>query len=194
MTVFSIDAIQRAINKGAGVGDDKLTLEHVVYEGRAPHNVPVIVEVYTDNVQRTAPEIRHLFRTGSLGQPGSVAFFFNHLGVVEATHADANRDAEGDAIEAGAIPRADVSVYAIRHLQSLKDSSVTPRVTKSSRPGSSLLVCTRPCRPATSGAPPVRGCAAAIPTAVARVVADRSAHRARQGLGTLTTDGARCSR
>jgi transcriptional/translational regulatory protein YebC/TACO1 len=39
---------------------------------------------------------------GSLGQPGSVAFFFNHLGVVEAAHPDPNRDAEGDAIEAGA--------------------------------------------------------------------------------------------
>src|SRR6185369_5787371 len=45
---------------------------------------------------------RNLFKTGSLGQPGSVAFFFNHLGVVEATHTDLNRDAEGDAIEAGA--------------------------------------------------------------------------------------------
>ncbi len=42
------DAIQRAINKGAGVGDDKLVMEYVVYEGRAPHNVPVIVEVTQD--------------------------------------------------------------------------------------------------------------------------------------------------
>src|SRR4051794_24815949 len=58
----SKDAIQRAINKGAGVGDDRLVLEHVVYERRAPHNVPVIVEVYTDNLQRTAPEMRVLFR------------------------------------------------------------------------------------------------------------------------------------
>src|SRR3954454_12948999 len=54
------DAIQRAINKGAGIGDDKTTIEHVTYEGRAPHNVPVIVEVYTDNPSRTAPEIRVL--------------------------------------------------------------------------------------------------------------------------------------
>ncbi len=37
-----------------------------------------------------------------MGQPGSIGFFFNHLGVVEATHPDAGRDAEGDAIEAGA--------------------------------------------------------------------------------------------
>src|SRR5579884_3668589 len=47
------DAIQRAINKGAGIGGEKVVMEHVVYEGRAPHNVPVIVEVYTDNVNRT---------------------------------------------------------------------------------------------------------------------------------------------
>jgi transcriptional/translational regulatory protein YebC/TACO1 len=60
------------------------------------------VECLTDNRNRTAPEIRRLFLSGSLGQPGSVSFFFNHLGVVEATHPDANRDAEADAIEAGA--------------------------------------------------------------------------------------------
>jgi len=74
----------------------------VSYEGFAPHKVPVIVECLTDNRNRTAPEIRHLFRAGSLGAPGSVGFFFDHLGVIEATHADKSRDAESDAIEAGA--------------------------------------------------------------------------------------------
>jgi transcriptional/translational regulatory protein YebC/TACO1 len=64
--------------------------------------VPVVVECLTDSRNRTAPEIRNIFKAGSLGQPGSVAFFFKHLGVVEATHTDANRDAEADAIEAGA--------------------------------------------------------------------------------------------
>jgi transcriptional/translational regulatory protein YebC/TACO1 len=96
------DAIQRAINKGAGVGDDKLTLEHVVYEGRAPHNVPVIVEVYTDNVQRTAPEVRVLFRKGRLDSSGANKFMFNHVGLVEAHHPDATLDPEEAAIEAGA--------------------------------------------------------------------------------------------
>src|ERR1041385_1971673 len=43
------DNIQRAINKGAGIGDEKVVMVHVIFEGRAPHNVPVIVEVYTDN-------------------------------------------------------------------------------------------------------------------------------------------------
>ncbi len=96
------ETIERAIKKGAGLTDEKIIFELVTYEGFAPHKVPVIVECLTDNRNRTAPEIRNIFKAGSLGQPGSVAFFFNHLGVVEATHADATRDAEGDAIEAGA--------------------------------------------------------------------------------------------
>jgi YebC/PmpR family DNA-binding regulatory protein len=96
------DTIERAIKKGAGLTDEKINFETVTYEGFAPHKVPVIVECLTDNRNRTAPEIRNLFKAGSLGQPGCVAFFFNHLGVVEATHADSNRDPEDDAIEAGA--------------------------------------------------------------------------------------------
>jgi YebC/PmpR family DNA-binding regulatory protein len=96
------DTIERAIKKGAGLTDEKINFELVTYEGFAPHKVPVIVECLTDNRNRTAPEIRNLFKTGSLGQPGSVSFFFNHLGVIEATHPDPKRDAEGDAIEAGA--------------------------------------------------------------------------------------------
>jgi YebC/PmpR family DNA-binding regulatory protein len=96
------DTIERAIKKGAGIGEEKVNYETVVYEGFAPHKVPVVVECLTDNRNRTAPEIRTLFKAGSLGSPGSVSFFFNHLGVVEATHSDANRDAESDAIEAGA--------------------------------------------------------------------------------------------
>ena len=43
------DTIERAIKKGAGIGDDKLVLDHAVFEGYAPHKVPVIVEIYTDN-------------------------------------------------------------------------------------------------------------------------------------------------
>jgi len=96
------DTIERAIRKGAGLDNEKINYETIVYEGFAPHKVPVVVECLTDNRNRTAPEIRNLFKAGLLGQPGSVAFFFNHLGVVEATHTDASRDAEADAIEAGA--------------------------------------------------------------------------------------------
>lgn len=96
------DAIQRAINKGAGIGDEKVTLEHVTYEGRGPHNVPVIVEVYTDNVQRTAPEIRVLFRKGQLASSGANKFMFDNVGLVEAHHPDPKVDIEAAAIEAGA--------------------------------------------------------------------------------------------
>jgi YebC/PmpR family DNA-binding regulatory protein len=96
------DTIERAIKKGAGLTEEKVVFELVTYEGFAPHKVPIVVECLTDNRNRTAPEIRQLFKAGSMGQPGCVAFFFNHLGVVEATHADPNRDAESDAIETGA--------------------------------------------------------------------------------------------
>jgi len=96
------DTIERAVKKGSGQTDEKVTFELITYEGFAPHKVPVIDECLTDNRNRTAPEIRHLFRTGALGNPGSVGFFFDHLGVVEATHADKSRDPETDAIEAGA--------------------------------------------------------------------------------------------
>jgi len=97
----SRDVIERAINKGAGIGSEKLSLEHIVFEGYAPHKVPVIVEVLTDNNNRTAPEIRILFKKGQLGTPGSNKFLFDHVGLVEAHRPDAV-DPEEAAIEAGA--------------------------------------------------------------------------------------------
>src|SRR5512137_2850662 len=98
----SRDVIERAIKKGSGTGDEKLVMEHVVFEGYTPHKVPVIVEVYTDNVNRTAPEIRQLFRKGQLGNSGSNKFLFDHSGIVEAHHPDPKADLEAAAIEAGA--------------------------------------------------------------------------------------------
>src|SRR6267142_3282535 len=98
----SRDVIERAIKKGAGIGGEKLIIEHVVFEGYAPHKVPVIVEVLTDNVNRTAPEIRVLFKKGQLGTSGRNKFLFVHVGIVEAHHPDANIDREAAAIEAGA--------------------------------------------------------------------------------------------
>jgi YebC/PmpR family DNA-binding regulatory protein len=98
----SRDVIERAIKKGAGTGDDKLVMDHVVFEGYAPHKVPVIVEVYTDNVNRTAPEVRNLFRKGVLGTTGSNKFLFDHAGIVEAYHPQPGADLEAAGIEAGA--------------------------------------------------------------------------------------------
>ena len=98
----SRDAIERAIRKGAGIGDEKLVMDHVVFEGYAPHKVPVIVEVLTDNNNRTAPELRVLFKRGQLGAPGSNKFLFDHVGLVEAHRTGTGIDLEEAAIEAGA--------------------------------------------------------------------------------------------
>lgn len=96
------DVIERAVKKGAGTGDDKLVMEHVVFEGKTPHGVPVIIECYTDNVNRTAPEMRKMFKEAQLGVAGSNKFLFDHVGLVEAYHADPGTDREAAAIEAGA--------------------------------------------------------------------------------------------
>jgi YebC/PmpR family DNA-binding regulatory protein len=96
------ESIERATKKGAGVGGEKMTFEHVVYEGYAPHKVPVIVEVLTDNNNRTAPEMRVLFKRGQLGAPGSNKFLFDHVGLAEAHRTGEGIDIEEAAIEAGA--------------------------------------------------------------------------------------------
>ena len=98
----SRDVIERAIKKGAGLGEEKMTLEHIVFEGYAPHKVALIIEVLTDNNNRTAPEIRVLFKKGQLGNPGSNKFLFEHVGLVEAHHPNAGIELEDAAIEAGA--------------------------------------------------------------------------------------------
>ena len=96
------DTLERALKKGSGVGDDATHYERVIYEGFAPHQVAVMVECLTDNVKRTAPEMRVLFRKGQLGTSGSVAWDFDHVGFIEAAPAAAGADAETAAIEAGA--------------------------------------------------------------------------------------------
>jgi len=132
------DTIERAIKKGAGLTDEAVNFELVTYEGFAPHKVPVVVECLTDNRNRTAPEIRRLFQAGSLGQPGSVGFFFNHIGVVEGSHADPNRDTEGDAIEAGAQEvealegeEAPAGTKGARFLTEIKDLDTVSKALKS---------------------------------------------------------------
>jgi transcriptional/translational regulatory protein YebC/TACO1 len=79
-----------------------MNFERVIYEGFAPHRVAVMVECLTDNVNRTAPEMRVLFRKGQLGTAGSVAWDFDHLGMIEAEPAVAGADPDMAAIEAGA--------------------------------------------------------------------------------------------
>lgn len=96
------DTLDRAIKKGAGLTGESVQFERVIYEGYAPHQVAVMVECLTDNVNRTAPEMRVLFRKGQLGTSGSVAWDFDHIGLIEAEPTSPDADAELAAIEAGA--------------------------------------------------------------------------------------------
>ena len=96
------ETLERAIKKGAGLLGESVHYERTMYEGFAPHQVPLIVECLTDNVNRTVAEIRVLFRKGQLGASGSVAWDFDHCGMIEAAPSAADADPELAAIEAGA--------------------------------------------------------------------------------------------
>ncbi len=92
------DTLERAIKKGSGVGADAVNYERVVYEGYGPNRVPVMIECLTDNVNRTAPNMRVCFRKG---QMTAVAWDFDHVGMIEG-EPEGGADAELAAIEAGA--------------------------------------------------------------------------------------------
>jgi YebC/PmpR family DNA-binding regulatory protein len=96
------DTLERAIKKGAGLLDEPVQYDTVTYEGFAPHRVPVIVECLTDNKNRTATNIRVLFRKGQLGASGSVSWDFLRAGAIEASPPAAGADPEEAAIDAGA--------------------------------------------------------------------------------------------
>jgi YebC/PmpR family DNA-binding regulatory protein len=78
------DNIERAIAKGAGGDAEGASFETVVYEGYGPEGVAVLVEAVTDNRNRTASEVRHVFSRhgGNLGTTGAVAWQFDRRGVV----------------------------------------------------------------------------------------------------------------
>lgn len=96
------DTLQRAIKKGAGLLDGGAQLERLVYEGFAPHRVPVIVECLSDYINRTKSSMNVLFRKGQLGAEGSVSWDFDYVGMIEATPNSKDADPEVAAIEAGA--------------------------------------------------------------------------------------------
>jgi YebC/PmpR family DNA-binding regulatory protein len=96
------DTLERAVKKGSGQLDEGVNFETVVYEGFAPHQVAVIVECLTDNKNRTAPNMRLLFKKGQLGAGGSVSWDFTRSGAIEATPPPGGEDPEEAAIEAGA--------------------------------------------------------------------------------------------
>jgi YebC/PmpR family DNA-binding regulatory protein len=92
------DNIERAIQRGVG-GKDGAQLEDIRYEGYGPHGVAVIVDVLTDNRNRTVAALRNLFTRagGSLGESNSVAWMFSQQGVIRVSAA--GRDPEELAIE-----------------------------------------------------------------------------------------------
>jgi YebC/PmpR family DNA-binding regulatory protein len=83
------DTIQRAIDRGAGGGDND-NVEELVYEGYGPGGVAILVEVMTDNKNRTVAEVRHAFSKcgGNLGTDGSVAYLFTKRGQILIDNAD----------------------------------------------------------------------------------------------------------
>lgn len=98
------DKIEAAVAKGSGTGAAE-AFEAVRYEGYGPGGVAVIVEALTDNRNRTAPEMRAAFTKfgGNLGETGSVAFMFEHVGQIEYPSERVVEDAMLEAaIDAGA--------------------------------------------------------------------------------------------
>ncbi|CAL8975851.1 YebC/PmpR family DNA-binding transcriptional regulator [Rhodoplanes serenus] len=97
------DNIERAIKKAAG--NDAETYDEMRYEGYGPGGVAVIVEVLTDNRNRTASDVRSYFTKsgGNLAETGAVSFMFDRVGVIEFGPDVASADAMLEAaIEAGA--------------------------------------------------------------------------------------------
>ncbi len=98
------DNIERAIKRGTGELEGT-TYEELTYEGYGPGGVAVIVEVLTDNTNRTTPEIRHMFEKqgGNLGTPGSVRFQFDKKGYFAVEKSAVGEDKLMEiALEAGA--------------------------------------------------------------------------------------------
>jgi YebC/PmpR family DNA-binding regulatory protein len=99
------DNIDRAIKRGAGTGADAVQMDEHTYEGYGPHGTAIIVQVVSDNKNRTVSEVRHAFTRygGNLGSDGSVAWMFSRKGliVVDPARHDPD-DVALAAIDAGA--------------------------------------------------------------------------------------------
>ncbi len=112
------DNIKRTIDKALGSGNTD-NFEKVVYEGYGPSGVAVIVEALTDNRNRTAPEVRHLFDKygGNMGATGCVSWSFDRKGVIIIDNEDGELDEEAvmlDALDCGAADfEADSGVFEI---------------------------------------------------------------------------------
>jgi len=99
------DNIERAIKRGTGEDADAASYEEITYEGYGPGSVAMLVEALTDNKNRTAADVRHIFTKhgGKLGGSGSVAFVFERKGFIQVPKDDVSEEQIFEAaIEAGA--------------------------------------------------------------------------------------------
>jgi YebC/PmpR family DNA-binding regulatory protein len=98
------DNIKRAVQKGTGELPGE-SYEEITYEGYAPGGVAVMVQVLTDNRNRTAPEVRHTFEKfgGNMGSSGAVAWMFERKGIIQVDAGKIDEDdLLGKALDAGA--------------------------------------------------------------------------------------------
>ena len=88
------DNIERAINRGAGVGDDAVAVEEIVYEGYGPHGVAIVISVLTDNKNRTLADIKYVFNRngGNMASAGSVTWQFEQKGYIAIKSKGADYD------------------------------------------------------------------------------------------------------
>jgi len=114
------DNIKRAIQKGTGELPGE-AYEEVTYEGYGPGGVALMVRVLTDNKNRTAPEIRHVFEKngGNLGQVGCVAWMFERKGVIQV---DAERIGEDELLG----PALDAGASDMRRVEKVYEITTTP--------------------------------------------------------------------
>jgi YebC/PmpR family DNA-binding regulatory protein len=138
------DTIEKAIKKGTGELEGG-NLEQVLYEGYGPAGVAVLCEIYTDNRNRTAPEVRKIFELagGKLGATGCVAWMFDRKGVTRVARGKVEEDALMElALEAGADDvRIDGDIYEVIAepeafagvLAALEAASITPDGTEFTR-------------------------------------------------------------
>jgi YebC/PmpR family DNA-binding regulatory protein len=99
------DTIAKAIKKGSGAGSDAESYDEIRYEGYGPNGVAVIVDCLTDNVNRTAPEMRLIFEKagGNLAKTGAVSFGFSRKGLIVIEQSKTDEDTLMEiALEAGA--------------------------------------------------------------------------------------------
>ena len=114
------DNIKRAIQKGTGELPGE-AYEEVTYEGYGPGGVALMIRVLTDNKNRTAPEIRHVFEKngGNLGQVGCVAWMFERKGVIQV---DAERIGEDELLG----PALDAGASDMRRVEKVYEITTTP--------------------------------------------------------------------